>query len=485
MTGKRSSAVFAGLLGSATVMAPGIAYAAAETASGPTSVVGSFALSLAVCALGAIAVACAGYGIYRLVDHIAHRHRGEAEPAGDQAGQDADEASYASREKDARPQSADSPEYGFDDDQTTGELVHEGKGGASGAFEPASQEDAGNPSAPYVPKHMAPQQPQEKGSRRKKQEEEELPQGKHAVGAERAEHAARGYEQIAQNYVEKQSFRKRMATRAQGVAAILSARIGENRMEGLPVIERADGSVGDVGTTWWTNAVGPNISGPLNIPEEEQQSLADLSIPESFDDLQFMASTAAETVAASPQAPAAARPAPASPHANSAREITQRVALVDEEAYPESRTVDEVDSDEWSQALAAMDEKISAPVASEVDEVPFEDAAGGVDSIDEPDDIEPNTQFMTFKPVGGHPEVVDNESYVNYLLAEELSHNSSEAVRSTSREYLHMIEGGTHASTAVLPSRHIRNRRGKKPDVYRPRHFAPADAEAYVEAMEA
>ena len=69
-------------------------------------------------------------------------------------------------------------------------------------------------------------------------------------------HATNDYGQIAENYVNRITFRERMACRAKGVAAALSSRIGSGMMDGLPVIERADGSVGDVGTSWWTTEVG-------------------------------------------------------------------------------------------------------------------------------------------------------------------------------------------------------------------------------------
>ena len=69
-------------------------------------------------------------------------------------------------------------------------------------------------------------------------------------------HATDDYGQIAENYVNRITFRERMACRAKGVAAALSDRIGSDMMDGLPVIERADGSVGDVGTSWWTTEVG-------------------------------------------------------------------------------------------------------------------------------------------------------------------------------------------------------------------------------------
>ncbi|SES92290.1 hypothetical protein SAMN05216348_104126 [Olsenella sp. KH3B4] len=286
-------------------------------------------------------------------------------------------------------------------------------------------------------------------------------------------HAARDYEDIAENYVEKQSFRKRMATRAQGVAATLSARIDANRMEGLPVIERADGSVGDVGTPWWTAAVGPAVSGPVGIGEGAADAIPSEFGAAGIDDLQFMSV--------------------------GPREISRRVAPVEQDAYPEKRSVEDVTEDDWDRALKAMDEKIgttaspttesaaqakpSAPTCLE----PFSDCVGDEDSLDEPDDIAQPTQFLNFKPPAGHPEVVDTETYVDYLLADEFSRNPSAAVRRSSRDYLRVIEGGTQTSALRVRGRHMASgKHGATPDGgYRPRHFAGSNPLAQVEALEA
>lgn len=47
-----------------------------------------------------------------------------------------------------------------------------------------------------------------------------------------------------------------VVARAKGVAETLAERLESSRMRDLPVIERADGTVGDVGETWWNDSVG-------------------------------------------------------------------------------------------------------------------------------------------------------------------------------------------------------------------------------------
>ncbi|MGI6755794.1 MAG: hypothetical protein ACOX4F_07285 [Atopobiaceae bacterium] len=57
------------------------------------------------------------------------------------------------------------------------------------------------------------------------------------------------------------SYAERARRRSRGVRSLLSERMGSNFfMEGLPVIQRADGSVGDVGTKWWENTLSGSIT---------------------------------------------------------------------------------------------------------------------------------------------------------------------------------------------------------------------------------
>ena len=82
---------------------------------------------------------------------------------------------------------------------------------------------------------------------------------------------------------------------------------------------------------------------------------------------------------------------------------------------------------------------------------------------------------------------MDTETYVDYLLADEFSHNPSAAVRRSSRDYLRVIEGGTQTSALRVRGRHMAS--GKHGDAtaggYRPRHFAGSMPLAHAEALEA
>ena len=303
----------------------------------------------------------------------------------------------------------------------------------------AARRNNDNPEPPdekpsYTPRHL--------------RTSEEAVEASEAPSRGAASHAATSYEDIAQNYVGRVTFRQRMARRAGGVAATLRDRLGQGMMDDLPVIERADGSVGDVGTSWWRNAVGEDsIVRNVGFAMDEELPV----IPSDFTE------TDRERLVVS-----------ASRHAGA---IASRVAYVDEGAYPELRTVEDLDrSDAWERALQSLDEKIAA-VAPPQDPIGFIDSVGGAESLDEPDNLEPQTAFIHFKAPGGHPEVVDTESYVDFLIEDEFSKNTSKAVRRTSRRFLRVLEGGSSA--------HKRLSLDGTDSVYVGKHFSlPLAAEA-------
>ena len=268
-------------------------------------------------------------------------------------------------------------------------------------------------------------------------------------------HATDDYGQIAVNYVNRITFRERMACRAKGVAAALSGRIGSGMMDGLPVIERADGSVGDVGTSWWTTEVGrERIDANTGFAADE---VAQISIPSSF------SADAART----------ALEAARKQQSRSRTDIASRLAFIDEGVFPEHRSAAEAATDDWEQALRSMEENLAAdPETPNQDPIEFIDAVGNSETLDEPDNMEPDTSFIPFRTPAGHPEVVDTESYVDYLIEDEFGRNSSKAARRTSRRYLRILEGGTSATGTSMRhlsgSTNVRTRSGK--------HFAPVQA---------
>ncbi len=281
-------------------------------------------------------------------------------------------------------------------------------------------------------------------------------------------HAATDYEDIATNYVSRNTFKQRMATRAAGVAETLRARIEAERMGDMPVITRADGSVGDVGTGWWTAAVGQDaISSNKGYAEDS----GSLEIPSDFTN------------------PGAEKFFVEARKKSAGVSISERIAYVDEGAFPERRSVADIndEADAWATSLRSLDEKIAAEsgVAKVVTgpsetgaaapvHAAFFDNIGDAATLDEPDNMETPTSFLMFKNPAGHPEVHDTESYVDYLIDDEFKHNSSKAARVSSKNFLRLVQGGTQSGKTGASRRHDAST-GATP--YVGKHFATPKAQ--------
>lgn len=280
-------------------------------------------------------------------------------------------------------------------------------------------------------------------------------------------HVATDYADIAENYVEKLSWKQRMASRAAGVKAMLTQRLGQDMLQDVPVITRADGSVGDVGTGWWDAAMAANLRRDKFV----------LAAEKDFD----------ATLAHRHVSPATSEvPQPAKPHVNPtvvsntqsvlrADQIRCRIPEVDLGIYPEHRNFACVDNTEdlWNQAMTAMEARDTEPAT-----------AAGTPS----DELDPSTlhapdtptAVLPFRPVAGHPEVVDKSSYVDYLLRQEIENNSSDVVKRSSRDYLRVLEGGSMSSAPTLFN--IARTEHAKSN-YVPKHMAGVAKDAENEAV--
>ena len=274
-------------------------------------------------------------------------------------------------------------------------------------------------------------------------------------------HMATQLEDVAASYVRGQSISERMRSRARGVRDVLTERLGTDEFEGLPIIERADGTVGDVGTAWWNARLGDSVVsvGPMSsasVPSVDAEAVPpsdELSVPSWVNGAGSGARDVRGTSASGATGRARAR----------AALVARRIAEVDEGLFPVKRNVAELDHDDvWDMALAGMDESIGSYV---VPVAPPRSTSAAIDEFEEE-----ATEPLPFKAPAGHPEVVDTETYIDYLISDEFSRNQSDAARASSRNYLRLIEGGSQAlrSTDALPRRQ-RMRRVE----YRPRHLAP------------
>lgn len=192
----------------------------------------------------------------------------------------------------------------------------------------------------------------------------------HQVPAVSRAHITHDYEDIAQNYVRQQTFKQRLQLRAEGVAKILSERLGTNKFDDLPVIERADGSVGDVGTQWWNTRMGDAVRkvGSLRDIPDFDFSAATLSQPAQ---VQPSAGLDGEVQSAATQVQSTDAPLPLSSSkaridtVKRSETIAARVANVNIGQYPAKRSVEELDhADLWEAALTSMNNRIEDPKAA-------------------------------------------------------------------------------------------------------------------------
>lgn len=281
--------------------------------------------------------------------------------------------------------------------------------------------------------------------------------------------ASSDYVDVAEGYVRTRTFAERMSARAKGVANVLSERLGAAKMDGLPVIARADGSVGDVGESWWDEAFGADVR-TVASASFGGQSVEDTMAGNSA--VLFTAQTPAEAAAAravwqsqpaaEPQAPTASQgtptPRPAAP-ASDAPTVRQQAqarprSVRDEldarlgnpeEAFPERKRYTDEQQDLWAVALAALDERYEEQVNMAAPAPAPAPMPASAEMLDEPEGLAADTAFIPFRPQAGHPEVVDTDSYVDLLVDQELARNESASVRRLARhkirDYFKVIDG--------------------------------------------
>ena len=337
--------------------------------------------------------------------------------------------------------------------------------------------------AAYKPKHMRASQWDMTGSIRAQSAElpvqpAEPPAKKSQVVSTAAEgvlpvrakkapaHSTNDYAQIAENYTKLLSWRERTVARAKGAAAVLLERLGQDPMDGLPIIERADGTVGDVGTAWWTKAVGEeSITRDFGIAEIGAEA-----IPEDF--------------------------------TNHAADISSRISYVDQGVFPEKRTIDELEhADDWTLALAAMDEHLArhdqqqmrkyhpvqlpligqaaaeAEVASSVELSGAKPAASHkVTAAQMRPSREPNYAGVVAQSTA-MPLIKatnDTSSHVQDIfdaVEREMAAELQAADERPTRELLRLIEGGT-SKMKKISSLDLGEKTSADKASYKPRHFA-------------
>ena len=227
-----------------------------------------------------------------------------------------------------------------------------------------------------------------------------------------------GTNRHAQKPVEKQGItariRKQMSSRTKGVRSVLAERLGGDGLQGVPIIPRADGSVVDLEPSWFDQTLAPVLAGITGVNER-------------------ISDTATRQQSTSESASVAAG------ESSRASYISHHVAEVNVGVFPERRSAEELEhGDVWEQALAAMGESIDQPNAPT-----FKDVVGGPSTIDDPEGLEGPTGFIPVRSRAVRRDAVDTETYVNYLLRDELSQSDAEVLRQAPQAHLRVIEGGT------------------------------------------
>ena len=337
--------------------------------------------------------------------------------------------------------------------------------------------------AAYKPKHMRASQWDMTGSIRVQSAElpvqpAKLPAKKAQIVSTTAEgvlpvrakkapaHSTNDYAQIAENYTKLLSWRERTVARAKGAAAVLLERLGQDPMDGLPIIERADGTVGDVGTAWWTKAVGEeSITRDFGIAEIGAEA-----IPEDF--------------------------------TNHAADISSRISYVDQGVFPEKRTIDELEhADDWTLALAAMDEHLArhdqqqmrkyhpvqlpligqvtaeAEVASSVElsgakpAASHKVAAAQIRPSREPNYAGVVAQSTAMPLVKATNDTSSHVQDIFDAVEREMAAELQAADERPTRELLRLIEGGT-SKMKKISSLDLGEKTSADKASYKPRHFA-------------
>ncbi len=279
-------------------------------------------------------------------------------------------------------------------------------------------------------------------------------------------HSTNDYAQIAENYTKLLSWRERTVARAKGAAAVLLERLGQDPMDGLPIIERADGTVGDVGTAWWTKAVGEeSITRDFGIAEIGAEA-----IPEDF--------------------------------TNHAADISSRISYVDQGVFPEKRTIDELEhTDDWTLALAAMDEHLarhdqqqmrkyhpvqlpligqaaaeaevanSAELSGAKSAAPRKVAAAQIRPSREPNYAAVVAQSTAMPLVKATNDTSSHVQDIFDAVEREMAAELQAADERPTRELLRLIEGGTSKMKKIFSLDLGEKTAADKPS-YKPRHFA-------------
>lgn len=257
-------------------------------------------------------------------------------------------------------------------------------------------------------------------------------------------------------------------------------------MEGLPVIPRADGTVGDVGTSWWTTRVGEkNIARDFGITAIEAEAIPDEFSSRTFRPIANHTDIVVGTKAHTEEVRGSEN------HSFDSRgdvSVADRVAFVDQGMFPEKRTVSELShKDDWELALDALDAKLGHDTHNVTrDPIEVIPATSGI-----------ATQNGVSASAGTSGSLGNSDyirsAYIEHLVAdveEEMQRAAKKEEQRPTRELFRLIDGGTHSleriPTPVTTSAQIEALKSAKKEQaearsqkrYCPKHFSTGMQEA-------
>lgn len=229
----------------------------------------------------------------------------------------------------------------------------------------------------------------------------------------------------------------RVAAKVKGIRTSMVARLADaSSTDDIPIIKRADGSNAEVATPRLNQVIAPMI-------ETLVSSLDEPSDTDQFDML--------------PASEHSAEPASNAATSQSAY-ISRRVSEVEVGLFPERRSIDELEKgDMWEEALVAMGDALGQESSQRTS------ADDRPSMIDETRRIEVPSERVRLTSATARANPVDTDTYVDYLLRDELSHSGNEVLRSSPHAHLRVIEGGTGSiqtqKRAGQTSKHVKKGR--------------------------
>ena len=244
------------------------------------------------------------------------------------------------------------------------------------------------------------------------------------------------------------SFARSLGTKAKSVASVLRERLSADVMDGVPIITRSDGSVGDIGTDIFSR--------PLIDPSRSTGSLKSPAIASEHSSRRRVRAHNMPTLDTREQY------------------IANNVSEVELGLFPEHRGVEDLEGpDPWEAALEAMGKSMGAEA-----DMRFHDVVGGPSTLDEPDDIEGPTGFIPYRDLSSQRRVATEDTKYADSTPQEPSNDADSSGANKARKYLRVIDGGTGSlrirREIPVGDSEVSRRRG--------RHFAKKEAPLAREA---